>query len=260
MNTTLNSAAMTVIASFSSLHIGNVCIPCLYYNNNKTKLRAGLRVSIGKGSPKEIEEELRIIAQKDKVNLQTMDEHMLRMLMQKHHIGIDCSAFVFYVLEAEVRSRTNVSLRNTLHFPYATNPIRKLLARLRTVENTNVKTLAHTKNSNEVTLAAVQAGDIITILEGGLDHAWNHVMIVHEVIKNDTTQDITVHYTHSYQWAADGQYDHGIRTGSILISNQNALLLEAQWTEQGKIGPENETLTRAKHAKQISIRRLNVLA
>jgi hypothetical protein len=259
MNSTLSTAAIAVIANFSSILVGSITIPCLYYNNNRTKLRAGLRVSIGKGSPKEIEEELQIIAQKDKIHLHTMDETMVRMLMQKHTIGIDCSAFVYYVLDAEVQSKKNISLRSTLHFPYATNPVRKLLARLRIVENTNVKTLAHEKNSTPITLSDVAAGDMITILEGGLDHAWNHIMIIHKVTQEEPGAPIKIHYTHSYQWSTDGQYNHGVRTGNIIVTDVSAPLLDAVWTEQGKEGAENETYVRAGHAKQVAIRRLNIL-
>lgn len=261
MNTTLTAAAIAVIADFSSLRIGNTPIPCLYYNNNRAKLRAGLRVCIGKGSAREIEEEMRLIAQRDKVNLQTMDDAMLRMLMQKHNIGIDCSALVYYVLDAEVRSKKNIPLRRALCFPYATNPIRKILARLRPVENTNVKTLAHDSNSTMIAISDVRAGDMITILEGGLDHAWNHVMIIHEVVQEEgANTTLTIQYTHSYQWSTDGQYHHGVRTGNILVNNTSALLLDAIWTEQGKVGTENETYVRAGHAKQVAIRRLNIIA
>lgn len=258
MTQSLATVVQKTIESFTKLTIGNVTIPCLYFNNKRQQVRAGLRVSIGKGSPKEIREEVKILAQKEGLNLKTMDEDMVRMFLKKHNIGIDCSAFAYYVLDALLRDTKETPLKKALSFPYAKSPLRKLLVRLRSVENTNVLTLAHEKNSTEVPLQDVKPGDMITILEGGEQTDWYHVMIVTDVTsEKDTPTAIT--YTHSYQWSTDGQYNHGVRTGTIEISNVHEPLLAQTWTELGKTGTENETFRRAQSANQVTLRRLNTL-
>lgn len=256
---TISNEAQAVISAYTNISIGNISIPCLYYNNKRQGVRAGLRVSIGKGSPKDIEDEIAILAQKDKVYLATMDEDMARMFLQKHNIGVDCSALAYYVLDAEVRARANTSLKSMLKYPFVTNPIRKLLIKLRPVENTNVKTLAHDCNSTEIAVGEVQPGDIITILEGGRDHTWYHVMVIHEVSYTNDGTPQTIHYTHSYQWPSDGQYGHGVRTGCIDIVDTALPLLQQSWREQGKQGDANETWLRASQANKVQLRRLNIL-
>lgn len=256
---TISPPAQQVINEYQSIRIGNVSIPCLYYNNKRQQIRAGLRVSIGKGTPAEIEEEVRILAQREKLNLETIEEDTARTFLKTHNIGIDCSAFAYYVLDAEVYSKTSKRLRSILKFPYTTSPLRKLLTALRTVENTNVKTLAHEKNSTEIPLSQVRPGDMITILEGGRDHAWYHVMIIQAVDYADNGTPTTLHYVHSYQWPTDGQYGHGVRSGSITVTDINAPLLAQSWKERDTEGEKNETWKRASEAKQVRLRRLNIL-
>lgn len=258
MTTSLPQAVLDVLTSFTSLQIGNVTIPCLYYNNKRQQIRAGLRVSIGKGSPTEIVEEAEILASRDGIKLNTLDEDMIRMFLHKHHLGIDCSAFAYYVLDALVQYNTHKPLKSYLQFPYANSLLRRLLSRLRPIENTNVKTLAHESNSTEIKLADVQPGDIITVLEGGRDHAWYHVLIVSDVT-NEGNRPTALTYMHAYQWSTDGQYHHGVRSGSITIKDSTTSILDQTWTELGKIGIDNETFRNSQKARTVQLRRLNCL-
>jgi hypothetical protein len=259
MNKTLSKQATEILDAYKTLHIGNIEIPCLYYNNKRQNIRAGLRVSIGKGNPKDILDEVNILALKHKVDLSTMNETAIRTFLQKEHIGIDCSALVYYALDAELKGRKIKSLKRSLSFPFATTIIRKFLCKLRPVENTNVRTLAHESNSKEICISDVRPGDIITILEGGLDHKFYHTMIVSSVTYSDDAVPTTVTYTHSYQWSTDGKYNHGVRNGKIRITDANKPLLDQVWTEQEKSGVENETFVRASEACAVSLRRLHIL-
>lgn len=259
MTQSLSPAAKKTINDFFHITAGAHTVPCLYYNNKRQQIRAGLRVSIGKGTAKEIETELTILAQRDGINLQTMDEDMIRMFMQKHNIGIDCSGYAYYILQSEITEKTNTSLRKMLSFPHITNPLRKLIPKLRTIENTNVKTFAHEKNSVSVELTEVQPADVITILGGGRNNQWNHILVVTDVRYSDQNiiQELT--YTHSYQWSTDGQYHHGVRHGTIQITDPTKSILNQIWTEKEKTGKENETFQKANAATEVSLRRLQAL-
>lgn len=258
MKKTLSDSAMQVLNDYEHLQIGGVTLPCLYYNNKRKNIRAGLRVSIGKGSPRDILDEVEILALKSKVDLTSITEEEVRTFLQSHNIGVDCSALAYYTLKAEVLDKTGKSLKRVLNYPLAKNILRKLLTAFRSVENTNVKTLAHAANSQAVSVKDVAPGDMIVILEAGTDNRFFHVMVVHAV-EYEQNKPKTIHYTHSYEWSSDGKFNHGVRQATIEVTNIDAPLLEQTWIEKDKRGSDNETYRRAKEAKIVELRRLNVL-
>jgi len=258
MNTkTLSQPALDLIEHYKNLHISDKKIQCPYFNNKRSKVRAALRVTVGKGSVCEIEEEATIIALREKVDLATLAEDHIKQFLVDHNIGIDCSGFTYYVLDADLQSRGKKSLKSYLSFPLIKNPIRKLVARMRPVENTGVTTLAHDKNSKVIALPDIQPGDMITMIAGSKVSNPNHVLVVIKVEYDENQQPKTIHYTHSYQWSSDGKYNHGVREGSIHITDRNKPLLGQQWTEQEKTEEENETLKQMKSAERVEIRRLH---
>ena len=252
-HSTLNQAAKNILEHYQQLSIGGQTVRCPYYNNKRTKSRAALRVLVGKGSPSEIEEEALLIALRKKINLAELSEEELTAFFVDNKLGVDCSAFAFYMLNAE----KNGKLRKKIYIP-SKNPIRKIISSLRTVENVNVKTLVHPKNSVAVDLAQIQAGDMITMIGTGENHNLDHVLIIEQVgYKNGGAK--TISYVHSLWWKADGKYDHGIKHGIIEITDNKKPLIEQQWTEAGfSKSPKNETLWRAETAKELEIRRLVV--
>ena len=255
-NKTLSQPALNLIKTFLNLPLPTP-VPCPYFNNRRAGIRGGLRAQVGKGSPAEIGEEARIMARKEKIDLAALNSEQLKKFLIDHNIGIDCSALVFYILDAERKARAHNSLERQLKFPYAKNIFQKLRAKLRPIENTNVQTLAHNVNSKEVSLVEIQPGDLIILLGTGANHDRDHVLVVNEVEQKKTMTLIS--YTHSFRWSTDGKYNHGVRQGKITITDPDQTLLNQQWTEQDRTGENNETWRRAKEAMALRIRRLKSL-
>lgn len=250
MHHALNPQAEQVIAHFEALNIGGKTVCCPYFNNKKVGVRAGLRVLVGKGSPQEIEEEAKILAIKKRVDLATLGEQALRAFLIDEKLGIDCSAFAYYVLEAEYRARGN-ALRIR---PLSNSPLRRMIAAWRPIENINVKTLAADINSHEIALSEVQAGDLIVLLGTGDAHDLDHVLVVESVDNN------TLQYVHSLWWKSDGKYGGRIRHGQIHMTDPTKPLAQQQWEEDGKSDDANETFWRAKGANRLQIRRIGPVA
>ena len=262
----LSNQALNIIHNYLHLPFSGHDINCPYFNNQRRKVHSGLRVLIGKGSADDIIEEAQIIARRDKINLSTLTNEELKQFLVKNNIGLDCSALIYYIFNAEISARGLGSLKKNLKFPFAKNPLRKLLTKLRPIENVGVNTLAHESNSYEVPLCEVQPGDMIILLKTGHEHKLNHVLLVHKVDRNTGPsfprrgeREVYIHYTHSFKWRSDGKYNHGVRQGIITIVDPKKPLVEQVWEEQGKRGEENGTMEHAKLAEGVLIRRLNII-
>lgn len=221
-----------------------------YFNNKTVGRRAGLRVEAGKGNPKEISEEVETIARLNKINTKDLSIEDKRRLMVENNIGIDCSGFAYYVLNEEGQSRGKGDIGSHLHFVKFSNPIRRLIAKIRPIENSDVITFADNNNSKLISLREVQAGDMVTMIGNR-----NHILIVESIEYEDSLPKI-IHYVHAISWPTDGEYGHGIHRGKIVIVDHGKSLIEQNWIELDKTGPENYTFYRAKES-QTELRRLN---
>ncbi len=253
----LSLEALSVITNYTLLPFPDKDVSCPYFNNRRSKVRAGLRVLLGKGSPTEIVEEAQLFALREKVNLNQLSNEDLKKFLVDHNLGIDCSAFAYSILNIEYKIKNTSELSSKLFYPNI-SLIRKLLIQLRPIENINVRTLAHEKNSRMVELKDVSPGDMIIILNSGKDHTLNHILIVLRVEYGENFPK-AIQYVHSFQWSTDGKYNHGIKDGTIEITNIQKPLLEQNWIEAEKIGDENETYLRAKEAEVLELKRLKVL-
>ena len=251
----LSAQANKLIDHYFNISLGKHTIPCPYFNNKKMKVRAGLRVAVGKGSVTEIEEELSLVALREKVDLSALNKKEITQFATDHNIGIECSGFVYYVLSEELKATKNTSLKKHIR-PLSKNPLRRTLASLRPAENTNVATLISDKNTKDILLKEVQAGDLILMMGTGEKHDLNHVLLISKVeYKNNVPK--TIEYVHSLQWKTDGIY-HGVRRGTITITNIKKPLATQTWVERKKSGDDNETLYRVKTAEMVKIGRVLV--
>ena len=263
MNTKLISdQALAIIDQYAHFRIGNseACnIP--YFNNNHKVIRAGLRATIGKGSPGDIFEEVEIeLAKSGEINNAlpagaikggtfipgVITSDALKHFLVERNIGIDCSGFAYYVLSAESESRGKKSLDRHLHFPFCTGIIGKIRSKMRPAENADVATLAHDANSHTIPLNEIAPGDIITMLNtmNKEDKIRDHIIVINQVEYQNFVPTM-IHYTHSIAWPTDGEYGHGVRTGKIQILDVNKPIAEQKWTENEKTGLENYTAARA---------------
>ena len=246
----LSQQAQDVIEHYKTLKIAGKTIKCPYYNNERQKMRAALRARIGKGSPEEIEHEALVIAIRDGVQIDVLNDEALQKFLVDSKLGIDCSGFVYYVLEAEARAHKK-NLKKSIKFS-GFSFLRKLVARLRTVENVGVQILAHDQNSHSVDLSDIQPGDMIVMIGYDDENKRDHILLVTSI------EDDKILYVQSCALQIDGKYDHGIKGGMIEVIDSSKSLLKQQWTEDGCENESNETWQKAQNTETFSVRRLRI--
>lgn len=246
MNSSLSSPAMSVISGYLNLSIKGKIVTCPYYNNRRKKIRAAMRVAVGKGTPKEIAEEAELIAMKEKTDLEAMAPEQIKFFLVDHGLGVDCSGLAYHVLNAETKFKNKHPLR--LVFPQIKNPLRKLIAKLRPAENTDVRVLANPANSETVDVGDVRAGDLIFFLSRE-ESARDHVLVIHATNEDGGKKEIF--YTHSFQVPKDGMYGHGVRQGKITVEHPTKKITEQKWTEKELFDKINKC--------EVEIKRLKIL-
>jgi hypothetical protein len=251
--TQLSAQAQQIIRDYHTLPFENHSVTTPYFNNQLSKVRGGLRALIGKGTPEDIVEEAKIIAVRDRIDFSKVSDAEIKKFLVDHNLGVDCSAFAYYILNAECEAQGHGTLPTKLFFPHAKSLMRKIITKFRPVENCDVVTLAHERNSREVSLSEVQPGDMIILWRTGIEHTLNHVLIVTEV------NGKKISYVHTFRWSKEGQYEHGVRTGTIIITDPKKNLSEQIWEEKNTTGTENETMQHVKMAEITEMRRLKIL-
>lgn len=238
MNTKLLSdKAMSVIDQY--LNFGNsVSISIPYFNNRHSGAKMKLRAQAGKGSPKDIFDEMESVAVHEKIDLKSLDSSSLKKLLVDHDIGIDCSGLAYYILNAESEARGKGTLDRHLSFPLCKGIFGKAVCKMRPVENAGVSTFAHEKNSREINLKEAQPGDIITFI----DDSRNHIVIIHQVEYQNFIPTI-LHYTHSIAWPEDGEYGHGVRQEQIEITDINKPIAEQKWSDIRSFNKAGNSIT-----------------
>ena len=239
----LSQLALDIIKSYLTLPFPGHHVQCPYFNNRRVRLRGGLRALIGKGSPEDIVEEAMIISLREKIDLKNLSDVDLKKFLVDHKLGIDCSGLIYHILDAEMEATQDKSLHQVLRRPWFKNPLRKLLVKLRPIENTGVGTFHHEVNSFEIPLKDIQPGDLIIMMGAGPKQDYNHILLINQIANS------IIQYTHSFQYPSGGLYNHGVRQEKIEITDLNKNLLEQNWSE-----PQMKDY--AKGAKELKIKRL----
>ncbi|MES3031598.1 MAG: hypothetical protein V4697_04290 [Patescibacteria group bacterium] len=253
MNTKiLSDKALAVIDSYKNFTVANATCSIPYFNNARTGLRGALKAEIGKGTPKDIYDEVEQITVTSKIDTKDFTSETLKKFLVEKNLGIDCSAFVYYILNAESEERKTGGLDRHLVFPFAAGFLGGFKSKMRPVENTDVRTFAHEKNSQVVELKDVQIGDIITMIGSP-----NHILVIYR-IEYQNFAPTTLHYVHAVAWPTDGLYGHGIHEGQIDIVNPHGGLLAQRWIELNRTDAQNHTFTRAQNSTT-ELRRLRFL-
>ena len=269
----LSPAAEQKIDEFFNLPFDDLKgVRCPYFNNARINRRGQLRGLIGRGSPKEIVEEAKILSiqyHKDifdhtghchlggENETATVTECIRRFLID-NNLGIDCAGFVSHVLINHFKETNNFNLARHFNFENK-NFFRRLINHLRPIENMSV--LTYSQDSNTILIAngtqntdwqKIMPADLIIMMETGPKLNRNHILLITD---NDGQ---TIRYVHSRAWSSEGQYGHGITRGEIIINNPTKNLLEQQWLEKNQTGIANETFLEAKNAKTLEIRRIKL--
>jgi hypothetical protein len=266
MNTrSASEKSLSVIDQYLHFHFDEATTNIPYYNNSHTAVKGGLRGTIGKGSPRDIFDETDIAMSREKIsNTATvtgavkdgsfvpdiLSDETLKHFLVDNNIGIDCSGFVYYVLNAEYGAIGFGSLDRYLKFPYVKGIFGKLRAKMRSVENANVTTFASDKNSRMVTLTEVKPADIIVmindndthnVMDPGVLRNRDHILFINH-IDYQIFVPITLYYSHSVAWPSDGKYGNGVRQGKIEIIDIKKPLVEQKWIEAEKNGEPGATV------------------
>ncbi|OQX71546.1 hypothetical protein B6D52_00960 [Candidatus Parcubacteria bacterium 4484_255] len=225
----LSTSAQQIIDSYLKMKIGNKTIACPYFINHFHS-KAGLRVFLGKGTANEIIEEIKIIAQQKNINLETISKEELYKLLNKRHLGIDCSALATYILKSEYEEKKQINIIHKIHIvSFWKNPFRYLISLIRPIENISVKVLASNKNSREIK-------DINQILPGDMIIRYNlrHVLLVKEIeIENNVIQKITlVHAPKPIKKEYKGPGVQEIKASFVGLSQSNIKNLQQQINEE----------------------------
>ncbi|MES2314795.1 MAG: hypothetical protein V4524_02575 [Patescibacteria group bacterium] len=259
MNTkTLSNRALSVIDQYLHFTIGGAVCSIPYFNNKTTRARAALRSTIGKGSPQEIFEEIKSIMLKDHADQSAVTNELLKKTLTDNNIGIDCSAFAYYVLNTESQELKKGSLDKHIHFINCTGLIGKVRCALRPIENCDVATFAHEKNSRTIEIKEAQPGDIITMIGGPDGTDRDHVLVIYQIEYQNFTP-AKIHYAHAVAYPEDGIYGSGIKQGVVEILNPEKPITEQVWTEGGTTGPMNRIYARAQKSLT-SLRRLHIFS
>ena len=245
-------------------------IRCPYFINKQRPRRGQLRGLIGKGTPKEIVEEAKILSiqykhglfdkngfvPKDKYNEEEVRQ-IIRSFLIDNGIGIDCSGFASHVLSAHFLETYNIKLSSKLFFYPKKRWLRNFITKFRPIENISVNTLAHEQNSElvcegsePIKINEIRPADMIIFKDIYNSPSRHHIILITD---NSSGK---IEYVHARAWNSEGKYGHGVSRGQIKIINPNGNLLEQQWEEAGKINDENETYLEAKSAKILQIRRI----
>ena len=249
MNTkVLSERAISVIDQYLHFKVGNAVTRVPYLNNKTTRSRAALRVLIGKGSPKDILDEINSKLVKSHVASDVLSDEALNKLLVDNNIGIDCSGFAYYVLNAENEELGKDSLSKHLKLIKCHGLIGKIRCALRPIENCGVETFASDQNSKIISLNEIQPGDMITMLDCADSSERDHILVIHQV-EYQNFIPTKIHYSHAISYPEDGVYGTGTRQGVIEIINQGKNLLEQKWIEEGKEGEANRLLICAKKSK-----------
>ena len=238
----LSQPTLDTIDEYLHFKMGQAECSVPYFNNKRRAQRAGLRATIGKGSPKEILDEVEILGMREKIKAETWTSESLKRFMCDNDIGIDCSGLAYYILAAESKVRGAGALERHLAFKKG-GFLRRLTAKWRPVENCDVLVFADPTNSAMIDLAKIEPGDFITMT--GAESERNHIVVVTAVEHNGSAPTI-ITYTHSIAWPDDGEYGHGVRQGVIEVIDPTKGLVDQKWIEKEKTGVENPTYLRAK--------------
>ncbi len=268
MNTKiLSNRALSIIDQYRHFTVGTTTTSVPYFNNKTARSRIALRTFIGKGSPKEIFEEVESIMTRDHLPSDQLSDKTLKKILIDRNIGIDCSGFAYYILNAESQELGRGTIDKHLSFINCTSIIGKIRCSLRPIENCDVATLAHDKNSLLVPIDLIKPGDMITMAGQSVtnqptadrsieifDNERDHILVIHQIDYQNFTP-FKLYYSHAVAYPEDGIYGTGIRQGTIQIADMRRPITNALWDENGRTGENNRLFIRATKSKT-EVRRL----
>jgi len=208
-----SSALDNLFFQYTHLPIGGKQIPCPYWMN---RLKAGILGPFGgKGTPQQIVQATLSAAQEEKIDLSKLSTEEILKLMSKHHIGVDCSGFVYWMLDAFDRERGGNGIADDIFCPDP--PLKPTRA--------NVATLASPQSVVPVDLKEVKVGDVLLLNKG------RHIAIITRVFREGEIIK-KIEYAHS----SSKTEIKGVHKATVQINNPSLSLKEQKWEEKDKKG------------------------
>lgn len=204
-----SKALDNLLFKYTHLPVGGKEVVCPYWMNN---LEKGIYGPIGgKGTPVEIVSTTNEHAISEKVDLNKMDVEAIDLFMRACRIGVDCSGFVFWMLnELDLEKGGNGIADN---IPGSTGKVIKARASVAMLCSDNVSRVVEKINE-------VKIGDMIRLRRG------KHIAIITK-IKKDSEGVIEIEYSHS----SDITRVKGVHAGKIKIINEFSGLGDQEWEE-----------------------------
>lgn len=236
MSTETSKALQDLFYSYTHLLIGGKEVVCPYWMNN---LEKGIYGPIGgKGTPKQIEEITASEAEKEKVDLFKMNAEEVVLFMRMKKIGVDCSGFVFWMLDALDREKGGNGIGDDI--PDSRGKVVEYRA--------NTMMLTESKVSFPVaTVSEVKPGDIIRMRRG------KHIAIILSIFY-EKDKMIKLEYAHS-----SGNIHtkvSGVHKAEIFVINQDLKLEQQEWSEDDNQGKKYKECLFSQEGD--GIRRLNI--
>ena len=193
------------IDKYFNLSIAGKVVVCPYFiNPSSTFFRQP--VMAGKGSPSELETYANEIVTDSSL---TSDE--IRKKLLEHGIGIDCSGFVYQVLDFWLTSFGKGELKDYLP-KESTLRVRKFLSRkLKPVSSVSADMLTSAPLATQIALKDIKPGDLIRTRGG------KHVLLVTKVAFTSENEPQTLTFVNSPSEYAR----NGVRYGEIRIKNMD---------------------------------------
>jgi len=202
----------------------------------------------GKGSPKQIKQLVLKAARNESFIIKDATEEELVKFMIDHGIGVDCSGFVYNILDQYLRNTKKISLDTIiLRYPGIVGKIERFLLQKNRIRRTSASTLTSDLNTIKVLkVKDIKPGDMLRFTHS--DWKGKHIGIIIEVNKQYIMYAMTSQYTKT----------QGARFGKILILDKDKGLESQKWLELTKTG-ENYGKDAFDPQRGDSVRRLKIL-
>ncbi len=225
----LPQSALDVIDAYWQLKAAeNRFVRCPYFRNPRSgRERWGLTAYSGKGSPREIEEELRVIEKLEDADFSKMQESKIRDIMKKRKLGIECSGFIARVLDAWARELYKKPIYALIGFNK--RGLGWMYGKLRPYTHIDVETLVCPRNAREIKDARdIRPGDVMRF-NTTIDHA-----ILVTAVERDLEMVVKkIHYAQSVL----EENREGVKKGVIEITSPAVSgLREQRWREEPETG------------------------
>lgn len=175
----------------------------------------------GKGTPQQIYKVLIKTAKRKTFNLQRAKPEEITQFMIDNGIGIDCSGFVYNILNAYLQQEKHTSLAKYIYrYPGILGKLENFLLRKNRIRRSSATTLTSELNTIKIEKTKdIRPGDMIRLTHA--DWPGKHIAIIVEV-----HDDYII-----YAMASEYMKIRGAHSGKIKILNKNKGLEDQNWLE-----------------------------